>query len=449
MADSVRVQFSASIGALIKSVEDAKSAIESVRESTDRVSEGAKSLLEAFGLAFSVEKVNEFINSMAELGERTTRTAAILGEPTEEIGKLDAIAKGSGTSLENLARGLEIFQSNLQKAKSGTSEQAHALQALGLSAKDFVGLPLDQQLDKFADAIARFGDGGTKIAAVRALFGRLGDDLIPVFDKGSKGLRELAEMAERAGTSLRGDTAAAFEETKLKLTELGLSVEGVGIRAFQVLEPAIDAAATAATHFLEGLDFGTVERALKSIGTTVIDVLEKISEFFVGITADFDRLVARMGSFDPKRVALNVLDPNLGDLLLGPEKGLAKTLDEIDALAKERLAKLKETAQQYRDTIASFSTGQPDVTKMLGAGMGGGAPPAKPQVPSFGVEKDAISGQIKALSEQIQTQNQAYQSEVEQINSLAKIHQLTEQEKTDALDAAVRTRVAIVESGDN
>ena len=56
MADGVRVQFSASIGALISGVEEAKRAIENVRESVDSLAEGARGLLEAFGLAFSAEK---------------------------------------------------------------------------------------------------------------------------------------------------------------------------------------------------------------------------------------------------------------------------------------------------------------------------------------------------------------------------------------------------------
>jgi hypothetical protein len=51
MVDSVRLNFSASIGALISGVEDAKKAIESVKESTDKVTEGAKGLVEALAAA--------------------------------------------------------------------------------------------------------------------------------------------------------------------------------------------------------------------------------------------------------------------------------------------------------------------------------------------------------------------------------------------------------------
>ena len=440
----VSVTFSAQIGQLISGIGEAKSAIESVGDSVSGISSKFNEFAGLVGVAFSVDGIKHFIEDMAALGERTTSLAATLGTSTEEIGRIDAIAKGTGTSTEALAKGLEIFQSNLQKAVNPTSQQAAALHALGLSAKDFIGLPLDAQLDKFSDAVSRFADGGNKLAAVRALFGRLGDDLIPTFDKGSAGFRELAEMAERAGTALSSSTAGAFEETEVKLTELGLSFQGLGIRIFQEMKPAVDAAAASLTKFVESIDSSTIENAMKGVATTVIDVLERISEFFVEVTADFDKLVARLGSFDLKRMALNTLDPNFGNLFLGADKNLDTELATINATMQSRLAAIKNTAAQFRDAVSSFTSRQTG-----GGGPFAGAPTASgaglPQVSSFGVNKDAMSGQIKAIQQQIDIQNQAYQSQVEQINSAAKTFQLNEQEKTQALIVAVRTRVSAVE----
>jgi hypothetical protein len=442
MADSVRVQFSASIGALISGVEDAKKAIESVRESTDRVADGAKSLLEVFGVAFSVDKIGEFINRMADLGERTESMAAILGVFTEEIGRLDAIAKGTGTSTEALARGIETFQVNIQKAQSSTSQQALALHALGLSAKDFIGLSIDAQLDKFSDAVSRFADGGNKMAAVRVLFGRLGDELIPFFDKGSAGFRELAEMADRAGTVLSSATAGAFEGTRLKLTELGLSVEGLGIRVFQLLEPAIDHAATALTHFIESIDAGTLEAGLKNVGAVVVNILETISTLFVEATADFQKLAAELGNFDLKRTALNILDPNLGNIVLGPTSGLDKTLSDIEGTARTRLDAIKGLADQYRSAIASFST-----RPSGGGGALGGAPFASgaglPQVPALAVpNKDALNAQREAFENQIKLADLAFKQTQEQLGAEVKLHQITYDQETSLLLAALDKRHA-------
>ena len=466
--DSVRVQFSASIGALISGVAEAKTAINSVRESTDRVTEGAKSLLEAFGVGFSVDKIAEFVNQMGDLGERTQSVAAILGVSTQEVGRLDAIAKGAGTTTDSLAHSFETFQLNLQHAQNSTSLQAAALRSLGLSAKDFVGLPLTEQVNKFADAISKFSDGGNKVAVVRELFGRLGTELIPLFDKGAEGFNELAAMADRAGTTLSSTTAAAFETTHLKLTELGLSVEGVGIKLFSVLSPAIDQAATALTKWIESIKVDDIRGAVEVVGNASISIAEAVATFFIQAG----------GSIDQFKLKLDSLKPTLDVRLTGAAAAVYRFVQNINAPLTDIVAKIREewnkpivfggggkvaaTIEDIGKQLAAVKTAADEARKALtavvGGGSGGGGGPfagapfgnqGLPQVPSFGGGADAkaqLADQVKALNEAIQTENQAFQSEVEQINAAAKTFRISEEQKTAALIAAVNARVAVVES---
>ena len=196
MADSVRVQFSASIGALIQGVEDAKQAINSVRESVDNVTEGAKGLLETFGVAFSADKIIEFVNHMAEVGDQIERTSAILGTSTAETQQLGFVAAATGTNTQSLSTSMERLQVSIQRAQNPTSLQAQALNALGLSAKELIGLPLPEQMERFADAVSKFGDGTGKTAAIGALSRGL-VEMIPILDKGRSGLEEFQSTAEK------------------------------------------------------------------------------------------------------------------------------------------------------------------------------------------------------------------------------------------------------------
>jgi hypothetical protein len=431
--DSVRVQFSASIGALIKGVDDAKNAIDSVRQSTDRVSDGAKSLLEAFGLAFSVEKISEFVNQMADLGEQTERMASTLGISTEDVGKLGAIAKGTGTSTESLARSMEMFQTNMQKAQAGTGPAAAALQALGFTAKDFIGLPIPQQIDKLADAFAKFADGGNKVAVARALFGRIGAELIPTLDEGASGFDKFTAMAQRAGTVLDSETTRAFANSRQVFNELGMAIEGVGIRAFKVLEPVIDAATKQITAFVESLDSHKIETGLKTVGTVAVEVLEDVSLFFVEATREFDTLAAKMGAVDIKRAALNILDPNLGNLILGPDKQLDSQLAQIEEDARRRTEEVKKLAEQWHAAILAFT-----VDSTLG-----GKGPSKPQLPAMAVpDKDALSAQMAQYQNQIKLADEAYKQTQEQLASEVKLHEITYDQETAQLLAALDKRHA-------
>src|SRR5580704_10720725 len=114
MADDVQVRFGASIGELIAGVDEVKEAILSVAEPVMKVKEAFASVGEAFIAGFAVERVVEFYESMAELGERTERTMAIFGQSSKQVGELDFIAKATGTSADGLSHAMERFALSLQ-----------------------------------------------------------------------------------------------------------------------------------------------------------------------------------------------------------------------------------------------------------------------------------------------------------------------------------------------
>ena len=202
---------------------------------------GLAELTEVIAAAFAVEKIVEFIKSMGELGETTERTAAILGVSTETVGELNYAFAITGTSTENMNRTLARFELGLAKAQTGVGPVAEGLQALGLSASELIKLPVQEQLDKIADAVSRFGDSATKTAAVHAL-GRGFIELLPLLDKGSQGFRDAAEAAEAAGVVLNDFSTGELVNTQHAMVDLGQSVEGLGIQAFLPLTDAVQGA---------------------------------------------------------------------------------------------------------------------------------------------------------------------------------------------------------------
>lgn len=253
MADTVRVQFSASIGALIKGVEDAKSAIELVKASTDKVTEGAKQLLETFGIAFSADKIAQFVGQMAEMGEQVERSSAILGTSTKSVQELGFIAKATGGDADALALAMERLQVNLQKAQSGAGPAYQALQALGLSAKALSALPLDQQLNRIADAFAKFADGPNKTAIAIELLGRAGAQMIPVLDQGSAGLNALRQAAGDAGAVMTSSVITALSDTQRALVTARASIVGLGEVIVASFSKSIVEAAHELTEFTSDL----------------------------------------------------------------------------------------------------------------------------------------------------------------------------------------------------
>ena len=146
---------------------------------------GLAELGELVAAAFAVEKIEEFVESMAELGLETERAFQILGVSTEEVGALGLVAKASGSSLEQI----ETQFSRLAKNIAEESKSAkRALDVLGLSFDDLRGKPAMEQLGVLADAFAKLPAGAERTALAMELFGRAGMQMLPLLAEGREAI---------------------------------------------------------------------------------------------------------------------------------------------------------------------------------------------------------------------------------------------------------------------
>jgi hypothetical protein len=253
MADSdVEVRFGAVVGDLLGGIEEAKAAIQSITQPVQEVASSLKELGEIFVAAFALDKVANFASQMEDLGEQTERTAAMLGVSTTQAQELGFIAQATGGSADGMAMAMERLQLNLQRAQNSTSQQALALRALGLSAKELIGVPLPEQLNLIADAVAKFGDGGNKTAIVMALLGRSGAQMIPVLDQGREGLDRFRQTADES-TVVTHATVDALSRAHLASVTLTGSITALGEAVIAQFANSIITATNDLTTFVSGM----------------------------------------------------------------------------------------------------------------------------------------------------------------------------------------------------
>ena len=410
MADTVRVQFSASIGALIKGVDDAKSAIELVKESTDKVTEGAKQLLETFGVAFSVDKISEFVGQMAEMGEQVERSSAILGTSTKSVQELGFIAKSTGGDAEGLALAMERLQVNLQKAQAGAGPAYQALQALGLSAKALSALPLDAQLNRIADAFAKFADGPNKTAIAIELLGRAGAQMIPLLDQGSAGLDRWRQAADDAGVVMTRSVLGALTDTEHALVTARASIMGLGEVIVATFSKSIVEAAHELTEFTSDLS------ALIQTSHLGEAAMQALSDGVKIAAANF----ASLGV-----VAADVLSLQWGKVADDWRAGNA----EILRIHQEGQAKLLASATQAKAVLQNILSAE------AGAGTN------LPQAPSSAApNRSDISAQLEQFQTQIKLADESYKQIQEQLGAEVKLHQITYDQESQLLLAALDKR---------
>lgn len=405
MADDVQVRFGASIGELISGVDQVKESILSIAEPVLKVKEAIFGLGEAFAAAFGVEKVAEFYEKMAELGERTEVTMKIFGQSSREVGELGFVARETGVPVDTLTHAMERFSVGLQNARQGTGPVAEGLHALGLNAKDLVGLPLDTMLAKVADRISQFGDGLNKTAIAGALFGsKLGGQLIPVLDEGSKGFEELRQKADATGTVLTEDSVRALAGLEKQIIATKASIEGIGI-AFAA------ASAGSIQSFLARIaDLAEKFRLLTESGQFWRSELD-------GLRTALDSWSASL--YNAGRIMADVIKLDWNKVVADWTEGTQvqeRILEEHNVRVGTMLLAAK--FKQQADLAKVPNDPRPDA-------------PLLPQVDKAGAE--AARAQIK----QAET---AYQITVDRLNSEVKLTQITEDQKAAAQRTAINTR---------
>lgn len=283
MADDVSVKFGASIGPLVE-------ATNSVREKIEGLQHTVEHLGEMIGIGFTVEGVKEFILSMSELGEQTKRTAEILGITTEQVGQLDFVARSTGSTGEELRHTLEKMALALEKAGSGASPTAAALQAMGLHAKDLIGVPLPELLDKLRDSFAALPEGLHRTAIAQALVKGGAESLLPILTLSDAEYRKLQTTFQETGAAMSGPMAAGFAETHGRIVTLQTAITGFGERVFSVLKPAIDGAIDWITRLIESLDASHIAAGLSSL----VDSITSVIVWITGVASDAFKLVEEM-----------------------------------------------------------------------------------------------------------------------------------------------------------
>jgi hypothetical protein len=132
------------------------------------------------------------------------RQAAVLGITTDEFQKWTYAAKMSDVNAQELAIGIKLLSRNMEDASTGAGDAAKYFSAMGVSVKTTEGhlRPLNDVMGDIMDKFSSWEEGPRKIAIAMQLFGRSGETLIPLLNKGRTGFNELAAEAQKLGLIL-------------------------------------------------------------------------------------------------------------------------------------------------------------------------------------------------------------------------------------------------------
>ena len=150
------------------------------------------------------ERAYSFGRDIASTTMDIQRQSGVLGLSTSEFQKWQYAAKISDVEAEALSTGFKFLSRNMEEVGQGTGKALKYFQMMGISVKDSVGnlRPLNDVMRDVASRFASWEDGPRKIAIALALFGRGGEAIVPLLDKGKVGIENYWKEAERLGILL-------------------------------------------------------------------------------------------------------------------------------------------------------------------------------------------------------------------------------------------------------
>jgi len=243
-----------------------------------RLAGAAMAAAGVYGIGYMVKQQMAAIDATAKLSDR-------LGIATEALVGLQHAAQISGVESETLNKSLEIFSRRLGEVDMGVGQATYALDKLGLDYKMLIDRSPADAIGVVADQITLLKTQSEKAAAANYLFGRSGQQLLNLFDQGSKGIAELRMEAEKLGLTFSRFDAAKVERANDALTRARAVITGLFRSATIELAPYIEAAANAFANWAtEG----------EGVGLKVTHIFEGVTLSIITAAEETEKLIRRL-----------------------------------------------------------------------------------------------------------------------------------------------------------
>jgi hypothetical protein len=286
-----------------------------------RALDRAKQRMQAFGAtvvkagAATAAAGAGLLAPVAGLFDAAVKRGSALANLADEFGttaeSLSSLAYAFGTAGVAQEEFIDTVKGLSQKLAEGADGSDELFTRLGLSAKELIALPVDQQFAKIADALAAVGNAADRTNIGLQLFGGAGSKLTRVLAQGSGELARLRGEAEDVGAVMRGETAQSAQRLERSLS-----------RAWTAAANAILAVGEALFPTAEGFD--GIIRAVTAAAAAARAFIQENKALVVGVAAVGGTLVAAGGA----AVVLGTAVAGLG-ALIGVATGAVSLLGSV------------------------------------------------------------------------------------------------------------------------
>lgn len=219
--------------------------------------------------------------SAVNYGDEIAKESQKLNMSMEGYQKWSTMLEMAGTSIDIMSMGMKTFTGILDEASKGNATALLTLQKLGLGYEDFAGLSVEDSLKKVVEQFQTMEQGAEKTQLAVDLFGRSGQELLPLLNQEVGSIDELFKSYEELGFIISDDVLRASEDFDDQLSLLKKSFKVAAVNIGTIFMPAISNILTGLLDLAKGSAGAgeTLKSGIIGALNAVVAYLPKIGEF--------------------------------------------------------------------------------------------------------------------------------------------------------------------------
>lgn len=247
----------------------------------------------------------------AQYGDEIDKTSQKIGFGTEAYQKWDYAMQISGTSMKDCSIGLKTMTNKIDDALNGSSNAIGMFEKLGISVDDLKGKTREDIFGMVVSGLQNTTDELTKAAIANDVFGRSGQELMPLFNETTENTQKLLEEAEKYGMVMSESAVKNSANFNDSLTKMQKTIGGVKNALLGELLPGFSTLMDGISGLVAGQD-DAGEKVAEGI-TNVVETISKV----------LPKIVEVVGNLIPKLI------PVVGEILTSVSQALLDNLPTI------------------------------------------------------------------------------------------------------------------------
>ncbi len=193
------------------------------------------------GAAAAGAAVYKFASNSASAADNIDKMSQRLGLSRESFQELDFVLSQSGVDINSFQTGMKSLLSNMDKCNEGNQTAIDNFEKLGVSVTDASG-NLRSQEDVLKDTIIAFQgmeDSAEKSRLAQELFGKQGQEILPLLNSEAGSFEELTAKAHELGLVMGDEAVDAGVEFTDKVDQLKRSFSAAAAEAGAKMLPTL------------------------------------------------------------------------------------------------------------------------------------------------------------------------------------------------------------------